>query len=257
MANFLDQKFFSIKLLYWLVVLVVVVAAYGYTAGWYEADEQTILPDDTLKLKLEPYFNQMIMQGYINGDGSMPRTVANSYANYNNESRVVAVQIDAEKTSNATHTVFVIKTHDVNGNVVEVANVTQLGVLSTPTSPVIANVSVGTELGYVSGFTNKNEIMTSSVSASAPVMRTADGKEFYPVVRDGNKPLVKVGGSVGAKNLTWTFDGNEQAVNVNFVLDWEGINQMTSISDEITIPIKYTNTDGKDITVRIIKNAAL
>ena len=257
-TSFLKQKIVGIPVWILLVLAVLVVGYYGHNHGWFDGgDTQTVIPDNGSKLKLERTLNSMNMTGTLNGE-ALRYSVANSDKNYNDESGVVAIQIDAEKSSNATHTTFTIKAQDLNGQTVVISTVTQPGVLSTPSSPVTAGVIVDVGLNAVSGFTNKNEILTSSVSVSAPVLKTANGTEYYPVVLKNSKPAVYVDGQLGGRTITWTYsDVSNSSVKVTFDLDWEGINQMTSISDEITVPIKITNTDDSNMTVRIIKNAAI
>ena len=228
-------------------VVLLLVAYYGYTEGWFEK-EQTFI-DNGDKLKLEREFALMKIG---------TETVADKSGNYNDESGMIAVQVDAEKFSNSTHTTFIIKTTKADGTVAEVANVSQLGILAKPTAPVTVPVTVEVGMNYVSGITNTNEILTSKISASAPVMKAADGKEFYyPVVLRNEKPAVYVNEMINSKSFTWVYSDTTQKADITLSLDWEGIDQMTSISDEVKIPIKFTNTNDSDITARIIKNAAL
>ncbi len=248
--SFLDNKFASIQIKYWIIIaLVALVAVYAYSEGWFEKT-QTITPDGTDgKLKLDKELKQMTVGSTVAADGT---------ANYNAESGAIAVQIDAEKTNNSTHTTFIIKAADVDGNAKTVATVTQAGLLSTPTEPVTVTVTAEIDMNYISGFTNTNEILSSSVTASAPTMKTAAGEVYYPVVLKNEKPAVYVNDVLGGKNLSWTVSNTSQTVLVTFDLDWAGIDKMTSISDEIQVPIKFTNTDNPaTIQIRAIKNAAL
>jgi len=230
------------------LILLVLVGFYGYSAGWFDGVLSKNTQDDNEKLKLGIGLSSMKIGTVV---------TANSTGNYNQESGVVAVQIDAEKTSNSTHTTFIIKGTDANGDTVVLTNVTQLGVLSKPNIPVTVPVTVDINMNYISGLANTNQILTSTVSASAPVLKAAGGTNFYPVAVKGGKPAVSVDGSSGSKSYTWTYSDVAYTSLVVFDLDWEGIDQMTSISDEVKIPIRFTNTQDSDITVRIIKNAAL
>lgn len=232
-----------------VVILLLIGGYYGYSEGWFEKT-QTITPDGTEgKLKLDKELKQMTIGSAVVADGT---------ANYNAESGAIAVQIDAEKTDNSTHTTFIIKAADINGAAKTVATVTQAGLLSTPTEPVTVTVTAEIDMNYLSGFTNTNEILSSSVTASAPSMKTAAGEAYYPVVLKNEKPAVYVNDVLGGKNFSWTVSNTSQTALITFELDWAGIDKMTSISDEIQVPIKFTNTENPaTIQVRAIKNAAL
>lgn len=232
-----------------VVVLVAILAANHY--GVF--DSMSVKPDDVNKtssdLVLDKEFKSMTIGN---------KDVADPDTNYNSESGVIAVQIDAEKTNNSTHTFFKILAVDVDGKSYVVTESVQSGILSTPTKPVTATVTAEIGMNYASGFTNTNEILSSSVTASAPSMKTADGEVYYPVVLKNNKTAVYVNDVLNAKSFSWTVSNTSQTALVAFDLDWEGIDKMTSISDEIQIPVKFSNTDDPEtLKIRIIKNAVI
>ncbi|MDY0292555.1 MAG: hypothetical protein RBR02_09505 [Desulfuromonadaceae bacterium] len=230
-----------------VLILLLAVGYHGYNAGWFDNLKSQSVTDNGLLLDKE------LVDMKIGNS-----VVADQTANYNADSGVIAVQVDAEKSANATHTTFVVKTMNASGSMETVKSVVQTGVLSEPSEPVTVTVTAEIDLNYVSGFTNTNEILSSSISATAPTMKTAGGEVYYPVSLKNDKPAVYVNDVLGGKNLSWTVSDTTQKVIVTFDLDWEGLNKMISISDEIQVPIKFTNTENPTtIPIRIIKNSAL
>ncbi|WNY25152.1 hypothetical protein [Methanolapillus millepedarum] len=252
MAN--NSTFMGFKTTHILIVAALVLACVLlYSGGYLDSLKTQSIADNTTHngLVLTTRFDEMLV-GNVR--------VANADYNYNAESGVIAIQVDAEKSSNATHTNFIIKSpcvEPVYGS--EVRNETQVGVLSVPTEDVLVPVSVRfTLLNTYSGFSSTSDVLSSTVNASSTSLKDANGVKFYPVAigEKSNSPAVYVNDGLYAKNIVWTMDKDENAVVVSFDLNWTGIDKMTSVSDEVTIPIKISNSDS-DLTVRIIKNSVL
>ena len=246
-----NEEICGIKVKSIIACLVVIVCVY-LVADYYGAFDKMTVTDGqgdgsaNSSFKIKTVFNNMYIGTFV---------VADESVNFNEESNVVAIQIDAEKTSNATYTTFSFPVlHNGVGRMVA-REVSQSGVLSTPSVPVTVPVHVVFGVS-ADGFSNVNEVFTSSISASASTLKTADGKDYSPVVMKNGKPLVNVNGTSAVKNFTWTYSKSSQTIDVSFDLDWEAVDQMTSVSDEILVSIKPTNSD-KDLTVRIIKNSAI
>lgn len=252
--SFWEEEIFGYKPTTIILACLVLLLMGGIVANHYGYfDNMTVNPDNNSpktdsSLKLEKEFNYMMING---------TKVADDTANYNNESGVIAVQLDAEQTNNSTHTTFVIKTSDLNGVSKTVASSSQTGVLSTPTTPVTVPVTIEYDVRWTDGFTSTNQILGSFVNASATSLKTADGEKYSPVALKNDKPAVYVNDVLGAKNITWTSSDDGKKIVVSFDLDWEGIQKMTSISDEVRVPIYFTNTNSPEETVRMIKNSAL
>ena len=250
--SFWNEEICGIKVKSIIACLVVIACVY-LVADYYGAfDKMTVTDGSKVSDKDSYKIDLSLAEMRI---GPFASVVANQYVNYNAESNVVAVQIDAERMDNTTHTTFLIPVMSLYGEREVVGTVVQDGVLSTPVNPVTTNVTVLVKMD-ASGFTNTNEIFTSSLSASAPFLKTAAGKEYSPVLMKDGKPVVNVSGTSAMKNFTWTYSEVTKTATIHFELDWEGINEMTSISDEIVIPIKSTLSD-KPLTIRLIKNSAI
>jgi len=250
-SGFLQQKFLGIQVWILLVVLILIVGTYGYHKGWFDR-EQTIIqgPSGSMneKLKLDILTFGMTFNN---------TAVANANQNYNSDSRVAAVQLNAQRNFNGTHTVFSF----TNGSTVYESK-SFGGELSKPPQSVTLPVEVTVGLEYVSGFTNVNDVLTSSVTVSAPAgMKKANGSLYYPLVMKDGKPAVYIDNKLTtAKNLQWRFDETNQYVVISFDLDWEGVDQMISISDEVQVSLLFTNIQSGQqdtIKIRIIKNSAI
>jgi len=243
--SFLKEKFIGIPVWFLLILVVLIAGIYGYENGWFDKDP---VVDNTSKLKLGMEFDHVAANGN-NGAGH----IAERY-NYDVDDGTVRVHVNTRKISNSTHTNF---TMFAQGNdFLARQDTSQPGVLSAPTQPVTLGVGALVCLEYLSGCTNTMEILTSSVSVSAPLMKDANGSAFSPVAKIGNKPGIYVGGVLDKKDIDWTYSDTFKDVGVQFELDWEGVDKMND-GDELKIPVKITNIDGKGLTIVLVKDSSV
>ena len=249
--NLWNEEIVGIKVKSIVAFILIVVALYVVASHYGAFDKMSVTDGDSNSnpLKIEKNFELMKI-------GSAE--VADTTANYNDESKVVAVQIDAERSANGTYTTFDIKAGNVSGGSQVVKTVTQTGVLSVPSTAVTVPVEVHIDMSWVEGFTSTDQIMTSTVSASASTLKSADGEKYSPVVMKNNKPDVRIDDASGVKKYTWKSSDDGKSIVVKLDLDWEGINKMTPYSDEVNIPITFSNSDNPEtVLVRLIKVSAL
>jgi hypothetical protein len=252
----------------WLVLGVIAVIVMAFT-GWGPIGEwahgatddatQTFVSSGTdvdqatstaSILSLDSGFTDLTAEGY---------TIADSDTNFNEDTNTVSFQVDAEVSDDGTNTTFTIKSKDTDGSVQTLATITESGILSEPSSDLTADVSVNMSESVLGGFDSTDQVLYSTVSASATRLKDDSGEYFYPVTTgsDSTKPLVKIDGTEDEKQYSWTADSSAIAPQITFSIDWSAINDMDDISDEVQIPVEMQYGDDTPITVELIKNSAI
>lgn len=259
MGNDLSKKkFMGIPV--WLIA-VVVVAFFAYNGGHLDqyiggsdagaVSEQTIVAGSGV-LALDSEFVEVEIG---NTD------VASSTVNFNSDTNVVSIQVDAEVSDDGTDTLFVMKGVNVAGTTVELINTTVSGsVLTEMATDETVEMEIIISESYDSGFTTTLQAADASVSASANRLLGDDGQYFYPIaLRAGSlaEPQVKVDGSLDTKSYSWTTATTDKTITVTCPISFNGVNQMDNIVDKVVIPVTAGNGDDSPITVELIKNTAL
>lgn len=192
--------------------------------------------------------------------------------NFDVDTGMINLIIDAERVVNSTHTSFLIKIYDEDSDEIVVFEEGYEGDLATPAEPFELDVEMLSQLNYLSGFSQSTDIMTSEVITDATVFKSSKGVKYSPVVLKNGKPLVYVtdednrdiGSLLGSSDITWERSEYESVVRlqhrelITFKLDWVGIDQMKSL-DKADVSVKFSNVkDGVDtVTIRFVKSEVL
>lgn len=282
MSDILDQPLLGIPLKTWLILVAVGLVLAGFAgsgplAGYLSGDEEatqtfvsssytnsnpvittsSISPNTAISpgsLALDSEFVSLVIDG---------KTLATSSINYNDATKTATVQIDAESSNDGSNTVFTILGMDSSGVTQELANETQVGVLADPLSnnpvQVPFTISITESLLGSGGFTNTQEVMGSSISAKASKLTSDSGKDFYPIAIGDvlNLPEVKVDGRTNLCSYSWTATTAQKTVSITGTLDWDGIYDMESISDDVPVTITCQDADDSPLTVRFVRNTGL